>query len=373
MADRLVELGALLVDADQVARDVVEPGTAGLAAVVAEFGAEMLTADGSLDRSRLGEIIFADESRRRALNGIIHPLVHRRRQEIVSQAPSDAVVVEDVPLLVENDLTAAYPLVIVVYTPPQERVRRLVAYREMTEAEARARILAQASDDERGAAADIWLDNSDTPKQTLGAIDELWEQRLVPFEANLRARRPAARPSRAGVVAADPSWPNQARRLINRVRRAAGNQAFRVDHIGPTAVPGLAAADVIDVQVVVADLDTAAEVAQSLVEAGLVPLTGWRFDVGRDGITWDKHLAGNADPARVVNCHIRPWTSPAWQDALLMREWLRSTPSAVAEYAALAQHPDPRSTDVDEPTLRGWTNEALSRAQAWADQHSWTP
>ena len=120
---RLVALGAVLIDADAIAREVVEPGTPGLAAVVAEFGEGVLRADGTLDRERLGSIVFADEAKLKRLNAIMHPLVGERTKELVEAAPPDAIVVHDVPLLTENDLAAAYDLVVVVDAPVEEQVR----------------------------------------------------------------------------------------------------------------------------------------------------------------------------------------------------------------------------------------------------------
>lgn len=369
VARRLDELGATLVDADRIAREVVEPGTPGLDAVVAEFGAGVLAADGSLDRPRLGAIVFDDESRRQALNAIVHPLVFRSRQELVDQAGPDAVVVEDIPLLVENDLAAAYHLVIVVHAPEDVRVRRLSAARGMTHDDIRSRMRAQAGDDERRAAADVWIDNSDAPGQTVAAVDDVWHERLVPFEANLRAGTRAPRPPHAVIDDPDPSWPDQARRIIERIRRVAGERAVRVDHIGSTSVPGLAAKDVIDVQVVVADLPVGATVADELRDAGLVRMPDRWWDVGRDGREWDKHLACNADPGRAVNCHIRPESSPTWRDALLLRDWLRATPSGVGEYAQLKRHlaAQPHETiDHYADTKTPWINAALTRADTWS-------
>src|SRR5262249_18743984 len=150
---RLEAFGAVLVDADAIAREVVERGTPGLAAVVEEFGAGILRPDGTLDRERLGSIVFADEASRKRLNAIVHPLVGRRTEERVDAAPADAIVVHDVPLLTENDLAALYDLVVVVDAPVEEQVRRLTTLRGMTEEAARARIAAQATREQRRAIA----------------------------------------------------------------------------------------------------------------------------------------------------------------------------------------------------------------------------
>lgn len=171
---RLAEHGAVVVDADAVAREVVEPGTPGLAEVVAEFGEGVLLPDGSLDRERLGSIVFADEERRARLNAIVHPRVGERMRELVEQAPGDAIVVYDVPLIAENGLAGMYDLVVVVDTPVEEQVRRLTGRRGMTEADARARIAAQATRERRLEIADRVIDNSGTLERLAGQVDELW-------------------------------------------------------------------------------------------------------------------------------------------------------------------------------------------------------
>jgi dephospho-CoA kinase len=173
---RLVALGAVLVDADAVAREVVEPGTPGLAAVVEEFGDDVLRTDGALDRERLGSIVFADEEQRRRLNAIVHPLVGTRMQELVQDAPAAAIVVYDVPLLTENDLAGMYDLVVVVDAPVEEQVRRLTTVRGMTEEAARARIAAQATRERRRAVADRVIDNSGTLETLAAQVDELWAE-----------------------------------------------------------------------------------------------------------------------------------------------------------------------------------------------------
>ncbi|MGW4915381.1 dephospho-CoA kinase [Streptomyces albidoflavus] len=172
----LVEHGAHLVDADRIAREVVEPGTPGLAAVVEAFGESVLAADGSLDRPKLGEIVFADPERRAVLNGIVHPLVGARSAELQSQAPQDGVVVHDVPLLTENGLAELYDLVIVVDVEPRTQVERLVRSRGMSEEEARARMAAQAGREERLAVADFVIDNEVSLDALRGRVAEVWTE-----------------------------------------------------------------------------------------------------------------------------------------------------------------------------------------------------
>jgi dephospho-CoA kinase len=376
VAGRLEELGAVIVDADRIAREVVAPGTPGLAAVVEEFGPGVLAPDGSLDRPALGQIVFADDDRRAALNAIVHPLVYARRSELVAAAPDDAIVVEDIPLLVENSLGKGFALVIVVHAPAGERVRRITASRAISEHDAWARVRAQADDDARRVGADVWLDNSGSPDDTVAAVNSVWTDRLVPFEANLRAGRPAERSTRAVLVAPDPTWPAQAARLIERVRHCAGRRILRVDHVGSTSVPGLAAKDVIDLQVVCTDLLTAEEVAGSLTGAGLVRMPGQWWDTGREGEEHDKAMACNADPGRAANVHVRPVESPTWRDALLLRDWLRATPSGVEEYEALKRELVAQPHETIDDYAGGktpWINDALARADDWAARTGWSP
>ncbi|MGY2085112.1 dephospho-CoA kinase [Blastococcus sp. SYSU DS0539] len=175
----LAERGALIVDADRIAREVLEPGTPGLAAVAAEFGDGVLTPDGSLDRPALAAVVFSDDDARRRLDALVHPLVRQRSAELVAAAPPDAVVVHDVPLLVETGQAGAYDLVVVVHTDVELRVARLIE-RGLTEADARARIAAQATDEQRRAAADVLLDNSGTLEQLAEQVDRFWVERVAP-------------------------------------------------------------------------------------------------------------------------------------------------------------------------------------------------
>ncbi|MET9153742.1 dephospho-CoA kinase [Streptomyces griseoflavus] len=184
----LVECGAVLIDADRIAREVVEPGTPGLAAVVDAFGEDVLAADGRLDRPRLGSIVFADAEKLAVLNSIVHPLVGARSRELEEAAAEDAVVVHDVPLLTENGLAPLYDLVIVVDASPATQLERLVGRRGMSEDDARARMAAQATREQRRAVADIVIDN-DVP------LDEL-AQRVKDVWSELVRRSRASRPER---------------------------------------------------------------------------------------------------------------------------------------------------------------------------------
>lgn len=175
----LAARGAVVVDADRIAREVVEPGTPGLAQVVESFGDDVLTADGALDRPALAAVVFSDPAARARLDGIVHPLVRARSAELVAAAPEGAVLVNDVPLLVETGQAGSYDLVLVVEADPEIRVRRLVG-RGLTEEDARARIAAQASDEQRRAVADVVLDNSGTPEQLADQVAGFWAEHVAP-------------------------------------------------------------------------------------------------------------------------------------------------------------------------------------------------
>ncbi|MFB7270271.1 dephospho-CoA kinase [Streptomyces sp. NPDC056244] len=172
----LTGYGAVLIDSDRIAREVVEPGTPGLAAVVAEFGPEVLTGEGRLDRPKLGGIVFADQDRLRALNAIVHPLVRARSAELEAAAGPDAIVVHDVPLLVENGLQGLYDLVVVVDASPETQLDRLVRQRGMAEPEARDRMAAQATREERRAVADVVIDNDGPLERLEPQVREVWEK-----------------------------------------------------------------------------------------------------------------------------------------------------------------------------------------------------
>lgn len=170
----LVECGAVLIDADRIAREVVAPGTPGLAAVVEAFGEEILAADGSLDRPKLGSIVFADPEELARLNAIVHPLVGARSRELETAAAEDAVVVHDVPLLAENGLAPLYDVVVVVDANPETQLDRLVRLRGMTEADARARMAAQATREKRLEIADIVIDNDVPLEELQRRVRDVW-------------------------------------------------------------------------------------------------------------------------------------------------------------------------------------------------------
>ena len=178
VARRLAEHGAVIVDADQVARQVVEPGEPALAAIAAEFGPGVIAADGSLDRAALGAIVFQDPEGRQRLNAITHPAVLQRSRDLFAAAGAadpHAIVVYDIPLLVEAGRTDEFDLVVVVQAAIETRVARMIELRGMTREEAMHRIQSQATDAERLAIADVVIDADGRPEETLAQTDALWE------------------------------------------------------------------------------------------------------------------------------------------------------------------------------------------------------
>ncbi|HEX6450156.1 MAG TPA: dephospho-CoA kinase [Trebonia sp.] len=190
VSSRLAHHGAAVIDADQSARDVVAPGTPGLAQVVAAFGDSVLRPDGSLDRPALGKIVFSDEAALGKLNAIVHPLVHRHMTEAeeraIREGGDEAVIVHDIPLLAEGgqSRSAGFDLVIVVDVPPEVQLARLTAHRGMKEEDAAARMAAQATREQRLAIADVVIDNSGTLADLDKRVGEVW--------ADLRARAVAS-------------------------------------------------------------------------------------------------------------------------------------------------------------------------------------
>jgi len=171
---RLAGYGAVVIDADAIAREVVAPGTPGLADVVAKFGPGVLGSSGELDRERLGEIVFADPEQRSKLNAIVHPLVGVRMAEQEAAAEPGAIVVHDVPLIAENQISGRYDLVVVVDAPEHVRLSRMIRHRGMTSEQARARMAAQASREQRLAVADLIVDNSGSLAELDHQVADLW-------------------------------------------------------------------------------------------------------------------------------------------------------------------------------------------------------
>jgi dephospho-CoA kinase len=377
------DCGGVVVDGDVISREVVEPGTEGLARLVDVFGDDILLPGGALNRPALAAKAFADSDNRATLNGIVHPLVARRRAEIISAVSEDEVVVEDIPLLVESGMAPLFPLVAVVHTDAAERLKRLVEHRAMSESDARARIAAQATDEERRAVADVWLDNSGSRGELVERARELWYQRILPFAHNLREGRTV--PAAPTLVPADATWPAQARRIIERLKTASGHHALRVDHIGSTAVPGMDAKDVIDVQITVASLAVADQISDALQHAGYPRVdritadeakpdarsTVAEFDHTNDPALWHKRIHASADPGRPTHVHVRVDGWPNQQFALLFTDWLGAHQSVQEDYLAAKRAAQASSNyaEAKEP----WFFDAYRRAWDWADAANWRP
>lgn len=383
VAAHLAGRGARVVDADALAREVVRVGSPGLAAVAAAFGPAVLGADGALDRPALGRVVFTDPAALTRLNGIVHPLVRGLFVEQVAATPAGTVLVHDVPLLVELGTGPQYHLVVVVHADAGERVRRLVAERGWDPADARARLAAQAGDDARRAAADVWLDNTRATDDLFTRVDELWRDRLVPYAANLAAHRRSRRPNAPTLVPHDPAWAAQGARLGARIgwlcREHPGTDRLAVEHIGSTAVPGLRARAVIDLQLAVPELAVADRLEPALSDGGFVRVAGKDSDspeaLDRDPTHWAKLFYGGTDPGIVVHLHVRETGSAGWRYALLSRDWLRADRPAREAYEAeelrlAATHP---TTEAYAQAKEPWFDDALARAEAWAIRSGWAP
>ena len=375
VAQRFSELGAVVIDADQLAREVVAPGSEGLAAIADRFGDAVLEEDGSLNRAALGAVVFAQPQARRDLEQITHPRIAARTRELIGHAAEDANVVHDVPLLVEKHLGRSYHLVVIVGADERIRLRRLMEHRGMTEDDVIGRMAAQATDEQRRAAADVWLDNSSTREDVHAAVDALWHERLVPFEHNVRHGIRASRPDGVRICPPDATWPAQTERLLERVRLAFGDTVVALEHIGSTSVPGMAAKDVIDVQVGVTSLAAVDQpgLLQGTTAAGFPRVPGIDSDNSKDGQPWPKRVHAEADPGRPANIHVREVGSPGWRWALLFRDWMRADRAAAGAYAAekerIAAAVDTTSAyaDAKEP----WFSAAAERAEQWALDTGW--
>jgi dephospho-CoA kinase len=249
-------------------------------------------------------------------------------------------------------MAAGFPLVVVVHAAAEVRVGRLVRERGMAEPDARARIAAQATDGQRRAVADVWLDNSGSADALVAAVDALWDDRLVPFEENLRRGRPA--PAPPGWRRADPEWAAQGARASARVAAAGGDRIRAVAHVGATAVAGLAAQDVLELVAVVTDETAGATLRGPLAAAGLVP-------------AGSVHRFAGADPERPVVLHLCPPDAPEWREALALRDWLRSEPSARTEYRGIAER---GGAPVE---VAGWVHQVRRRVLAWTASTGWEP
>ncbi len=376
VAGALGDHGAVVVDSDQLAREVVAPGTPGLAAIADTFGAGMIGPDGALDRAALASVVFADPDARKVLEGITHPLVRSRFAEIRRQAAPDAVVVNDIPLLTTLAAAATFHLVVGVRADPELRVQRLIG-RGLTESDARARMAAQLTDEQRAPLCDVVLVNHGDRDELDRAVAALWQDRLLPFAENTRSGRRAERGS-PRLVDPQPRWAVDARRLAARISRAAGGA--RVDHIGSTAIPGMPAKDVIDLQLTVEGLDEADELAPALGAAGFPRAIGFDGDTphppGDDPGRWGRRVHTNADPGQSVNLHLRVRDWPNWRWSLLFRDWLSADPVIAGEYLTAKRSAIERAGgSMDSYVLRKepWIAKVYQRGLAWAASTGWAP
>lgn len=379
---RLAERGAFVIDADLVAREVVEPGGRALDGIRERFGEKVIRADGTLDRAGLAAIVFGDLDALAALDAITGPPIAEQVAQLRRTVAAGAVSVYDMPLLVERGLWVHEHVTVVVLADPEVRVRRLVDHRGLDERDARRRIAAQASDDQRRTVADVVLDNGATPEVLASAVDDLWTTRLAPWNDNLLAARRSRRPERNAVVDPRPDWEGRGERVVAKLAAALASHpgVSEVSHIGSTSVPGLIAKDVIDTQVGVRSLDDADTMAfrDALRDAGylLTPdNTADRPKPGTDLDGWGKRFYGGCDPAEVVHVHVRERGSAGWRFALLFRDWLRSAPAEREAYATEKR----RLLAIDDTTAayaeakEPWFDEAYPRADAWADATGWAP
>ena len=379
VAAALRELGAQVIDADVVAREVVEPGRPTLAAVAERFGAHLIRPDGSLDRPALAAIVFPDPAALADLDRITGPAITARVRELRTALDVQAVSVYDMPLLVERRLWPHEHLSVVVGADTETRVRRLVDQRGLDEADARHRIARQATDEQRRAAADVWVDNDGTLEATHEQVRPSGPADCCP------STRTCWRGSAAG--SSEGSWSNRTRRgprrphaSSARVADALGDRAVRVEHIGSTSVPDLPAKDAIDLQVGVrrlTDADTPAFVAQ-LTQRGFVHVPAITEDSplprGDDPSRWRKRFYGSMDPGRVANVHVRELGSPGWVFALQFRDWLRADPEARQQYASLKKALAAGAPSADEYTeaKEPWFADAYPRVVGWARRTGWT-
>ena len=300
MSAELARLGAEVIDADKIAREVVAPGTPGLDMLAAEFGEEIIGSDGALDRAALAERAFVSQERTAALNSITHPLIGERTVERFAQAPQDAIVVHDVPLLIEGGMEPGYNLVMVVDTPEDIRLRRLVELRGLAESDARSRISAQASDEQRHASADVLFDNSGSEETLLGQVRDVWDRRLVVMANNLEHHHPVF-PGET-VVDFRPEWADEARREIARLQHRIGDLNKQITHVGATTGDG-PAVDLIEIDIEPVGADEAETIRARLVEAGYIADDG-----GESVLRW-------VDPARPLALRIRTSDSDSRQVA----------------------------------------------------------
>lgn len=341
--------GAMIVDADRIAREVVAPGEPLLAELAAAFGQEVIDSDGGLDRAALATAAFVDEEATARLNGLMHPAIRDRTAVHFARHSDAEVVVHDVPLLVENDMTPAYHLNLLVDVPAEVRLTRLMESRGMDRTDAESRISRQADDEQRRHACDVIIDNAGPVEDTQQQVKRLYEERIAPFAENLVEQR---RAERGCVDLIDPGvidWPAHAQRIIAKLRHGTDG-AYALEHIGSTSVPGLPAKDVIDLQLLVPDLDAARRLAPRLGDLGY-PGRELADHLGEDRFE-GKWLHANTDPGRGVNLHVRTEGSFAADFARSFRDLLSDDAAERDAYARLKQ--ELARSHVGDPTSDGY-------------------
>ena len=321
----------------------------------------MLGPDGGLDRPALAAVVFGDPQARARLNAIVHPRVRDRTEELIARAPGDAVVVQDVPLLVETGSSAAFALVVVVHADAEERVRRLVESRGMAEADARARIAAQASDEARRAAADVVLDNGGSPADLRHG-----RRRAVAPPARAVRGQPAAPatgaaragPGRPGPAVGGATAPGSRPGSPGRPVRVCGTSRTSARPPCPGCPRSTSWTSRSPCDPGVVDDPGAVEAVRAGLDAAGFP----RIGVAAAG-EW-RHAG--ADPGRPVRLVLRPAGSPAWRADLLWRDWLRADGVARSE----CREPVGRAAVRDSVQSPG---SAITRAEEWAASSGWTP
>ena len=379
---RLAERGAFVIDADRVAREVVEPGQRALDGIRNRFGDHVIRPDGTLDRAAVAGIVFGDPAALAALDAITGPPIAERVALLRRATAVEAVSVYDMPLLVERGLWVHEHLTVVVEADAETRVRRLVDQRGLSDDDVRRRIEAQASDAQRRVVADVVLDNGDTPNVLASAVDGLWDNRLAPWNDNLVAGRRSRRPDRDAVGEPRADWEGRGERVVAKLAAALAGQrgVTEVSHIGSTAVPGLIAKDVIDVQIGLRALRDADTVVfrDAMRAAGFLLTPGNLRDRAKPGTPddgWTKRFYGGCDPHQIVHVHVREMGSLGWRFALLFRDWLRSRADEREVYATEKRRLlalDAR-TSVYAEAKEPWFDQAYGRAASWAAATGWTP
>lgn len=328
----LVAHGAVLVDADQIAREVVAPGQPLLELLAEAFGPQVLDGSGGLDRAALAAAAFIDAEHTAKLNALMHPAIRDRTAEHFARHAEAPIVVHDVPLLVENSMTPAYHLNLVVDVPAEVRLQRLIDARGMDREDAAARITRQADDETRRRACDVSIDNTGPVATTEDTVARLISSRIRPFAENLRRARRATRAALGLTDPEDADWDGDARRVIAKLEHGTGAE-FAIEHIGSTSVPGLPAKDVIDLQLLVPDLAAARQLAPRLTELGY-PGEEMHDHLGEDGGE-AKWFHANTDPGRAVNLHVRVADSVGARFARAFRDLLSADAGARDEYLRL--------------------------------------